>query len=162
MRLALALCCCLALAACGSDPAADKNVPGPAADFSFNTIHAPLTSNAAEENATLPLDVPATEPVAVIPEAFHGEWDTDAAACKRSGSETRLVVAGGTMRFHESVALVRKVEVVSEETLDVTAEYRGEGQVWQNERRLTLGKGGKALTVAGEGSTLVRRRCDEA
>ena len=162
MRLAFSPSFCLALMACGSDPAADNNVPGPAADFSFNTIHAPLTGNAAEENATRPIQAPASDLAAILPDPFHGEWDTDADACKRSGSETRLTIDGDSLRFHESVAWARKVEVVSEEVVDVTAEYRGEGQVWQNERRLTLGRGTRTLTVSGEGSALMRRRCEAA
>ena len=55
--------------------------------------------------------------------------------------------------------MVRRVEIESEQVVDVTAEYRGEGETWTDERRLSLSPDGDSLTITGQGSTLTRSRC---
>lgn len=97
--------------------------------------------------------------LAIIPARFHGQWNGDRTACGTGASETRLRVDGDSLRFYESVGNVRRVEVEGERVIIVTAEYRGEGQTWQNERRLSLSADGNSLTVTGDGSRLVRYRC---
>lgn len=97
--------------------------------------------------------------LAIIPARFHGEWNSDRVACGSGASETRLRVSGDRLRFYESVGTVRRVDVESDRVIDVTAQYQGEGQTWQNERRLSLSADGDSLTVSGEGSRLVRYRC---
>jgi len=150
-----------ATSGCGQDPAADSNVPGPAADFSFNKFDLPGAENSADANAFAQNSLEA-EQAPLVPEAFHGTWDKDRKACKEAAGEMRLVVGPDTLRYHESEALVRRVELLErKKEIDVTAEYRGEGQVWQNERRLKLSRSGDELTVSGDGSSVVRRRCPE-
>lgn len=94
--------------------------------------------------------------LAIVPARFHGEWNSERSACGTGLSETRLRISGDRLRFYESVGDVRRVEVESERVIEVTAEYRGEGETWQDERRLSLSADGDSLTVdAGP----VRYRC---
>lgn len=96
--------------------------------------------------------------VATIPARFHGEWNADLSACGTGQSETRLRISADQVRFYESVGQVEAVDVESERVITVTAEYQGEGETWQDERRMTLSADGSSLTVSN-GGDLVRRRC---
>ena len=95
---------------------------------------------------------------ATIPARFRGEWNADRSACGTGNSETRLRIGADEIRFYESVGAVRDVNVASDRVVVVTAEYTGEGDTWQDERRLTLAQDGNSLTVSG-GGDLVRYRC---
>ena len=99
------------------------------------------------------------EAAAIIPARFHGEWNADLSACGTGLSETRLRIDAARLTFYESIGMVRRVEIESEQVVDVTAEYRGEGETWTDERRLSLSPDGASLTVTGQGSTLTRSRC---
>ncbi len=96
--------------------------------------------------------------VATIPARFHGEWNADLSACGTGQSETRLRISADQVRFYESVGQVEAVDVESERVITVTAEYQGEGETWQDERRMTLSADGSSLTVSN-GGDLVRQRC---
>ena len=98
------------------------------------------------------------DPAATIPARFHGEWNADRAACGTGTSETRLRISADEIRFHESVGDVSAVERVGDDVVAVSATYIGEGETWQDERRLTLSPDGASLTVSG-GGDLVRHRC---
>ncbi len=95
----------------------------------------------------------------VIPARFHGEWNQELSACGTGASDTRLRIGADELRFYESTGEVREVEIESDRVIEVTAAYRGEGQTWTNERRLSLSPDGDTLTVTGDGSTMTRSRC---
>lgn len=95
---------------------------------------------------------------ASIPTRFHGEWNADLDACGTGQSPTRLRIGADQLRFYESSGVVQAVEIVSDRVINVTAEYQGEGDTWQDERRLSLSADGNSLTVSG-GGDLVRYRC---
>jgi hypothetical protein len=115
---------------------------------------------AAEAEAPRPVMEMSGEPSAIlIPGSFHGRFDRDAAACAGPGTDLRLTVEADAMRFHESVAHVRAVSPVEDGSLDIVADWQGEGQSWQATRRLGLSKDGRTLTVSGEGTSAVRVRC---
>lgn len=159
MRCSLALAAALLLAACSAQPdgndtdagqvrSVDNNAAMPAmsGDPPGNRIDSIGAEEGGNEGSSL----------AIVPEAFHGEWNGELSACGTGLSETRLRIGGDRLRFYESVGDVRRVEVESGRVIDVTAEYRGEGETWQNESRLSLSADGGTLTVdAGP----VRYRC---
>jgi hypothetical protein len=146
-------------------------VPGdPAADTPTGSEEAPAAPEpAGDESPPANEDPPADAPPAAdeqddadseaaIPAAFHGEWNSDRSQCGSAG-ETRLIVSGNRLRFHESIARVRRVESVNDRTIRVTAVYRGEGDRRTETRRLRLSPNGNRLTVSAAGSTLTRFRC---
>lgn len=113
-----------------------------------------------------PTDTPTPDPVddsggdvaTSIPSSFRGEWNADLEACGTGSSVTRLRISADQMRFYESVGAVREVVIESNRVITVTAEYQGEGDTWQDERRLSLSENGNSLTVSN-GTELVRNRC---
>lgn len=100
------------------------------------------------------------EPAGIlIPASFHGRFDRDSGACAGPGTDLRLTVEADALRFHESVAHVRAVAPAGARSLDVVADWQGEGQSWQATRRLALSEDGRTLTVSGEGTSAARTRC---
>lgn len=94
-----------------------------------------------------------------IPVAFHGRWAPDAQACAKPASSIEgVTIAAGSLRFHESTAVPTVVEQVDQDTVRVTAEYRGEGQQWSAVRTLELLGGGR-LAITADGSRVERVRC---
>ena len=159
LSTAAPLLAALILAACS----AEGGAPGEGTD----TVA--VGDVAGEDAAAPPSDVPPPavddeaksdpEAAAIIPARFHGEWNADLSACGTGLSETRLRIDAARLTFYESIGMVRRVEIESEQVVDVTAEYRGEGETWTDERRLSLSPDGDSLTITGQGSTLTRSRC---
>lgn len=98
------------------------------------------------------------EVAATIPARVHGEWNADLSACGTGRSDSRLRISASEVRFYESTGTVRSVEIESDREIVVTAEYQGEGETWQDERRMMLSEDGSSLTVSN-GGDLVRYRC---
>lgn len=153
----------LAAAAC-AEPDADGNAGDIAAADSVardSANGAVPSTDAGDISANQSGDRPDTANDAAggtIPARFRGEWNADRAACGTGSSESRLRIGADEIRFYESVGAVSAVNVVSDRVVVVTAEYTGEGETWQDERRLTLSQDGGSLTVSG-GGDLVRHRC---
>lgn len=132
---------------------------------------APSPSDGAPADASAPSDAPADdvptdEPgsdtgddaAASIPSRFHGEWNAELTACGTGSSETRLRISADQLRFYESAGSVIDVDVQNDRVITVTARYQGEGDTWEDERRLSLSADGNSLTVSN-GTALVRYRC---
>ena len=154
LSTAAPLLAALILAACS----AEGGAPGEGTDTVV------VGDVAGEDAAAPPSDVPPPavrndgamsepEAAAIIP----GEWNADLSACGTGLSDTRLRIDAARLTFYESIGMVRRVEIESEQVVDVTAEYRGEGETWTDERRLSLSPDGDSLTITG--STLTRSRC---
>lgn len=167
--VAMMVAAALVLTACAEPPAEDiveRDTPADAMSPPAGMdVPPPAPSpDAAEEAdaATAASDDPASETdgdvATAIPARFRGEWNADRAACGTGQSETRLRVSGDRIRFYESVGVVRGIEIESDRVITVTARYQGEGDTWQDERRLSLSDDGNSLTVSG-GGDLVRYRC---
>jgi len=100
---------------------------------------------------------PAPQPLAAIPEPFHGTWEANQAACATGPTELRLTVSGSELRFHESIATVTSIEEDGD-SVSIAAGFEGEGERWARDLRLRLSADGQSLTVdiAGTGTTRVR------
>lgn len=164
----LAAATLLCLAACsgeGAEEAAGNVAAGMAQDEGAPDGPAiapePATSAAqpSDDDSGGGNEAAAEESAAIIPERFHGEWNSDRSACGSGSNATRLRISGDRLQFYESVGLARRVEVEGERVIEVTAQYAGEGESWQDERRLSLSEDGDSLTISGSGSSLVRHRC---
>lgn len=152
----------------GRDRAALDTTTPPAAAPAPGTVPDPAGADRpAPDRPDAPAEEPAAEPpadpergdvAASIPARFHGEWNADLDACGTGASETRLRISADRVRFYESAGAVRRVEIVNSRVIDVTAEYQGEGDTWEGERRFTLSDDGNSLTVSN-GGDLVRYRC---
>jgi len=92
-----------------------------------------------------------------IPARFHGEWNTDAAACGSGSNDSRLVIAADTIRFYESSGPVQSASVDDNE-LTVVVRLTGEGETRDATYRFRLSADGRTLTDADSG--LARQRCD--
>lgn len=139
-----------------ASPAAENAAPGDG-----DTSSSGDTSTPVDADDSTPAEDPADDTgdiVAAIPSRFHGEWNADLEACGTGSSVTRLRISADRLRFYESVGSVSEVDVVSDRVITVTAAFQGEGDTWQDERRLSLSADGNSLTVSN-GSELVRHRC---
>ena len=100
---------------------------------------------------------PANGGVAVIPQPYRGEWNSDPAACGTGNSDSRLVVGEDSLRFHESSGPVQSARMDGNE-LVVVVRLTGEGETRDATYRVRLSADGNTLTDAGSG--LARQRCD--
>jgi hypothetical protein len=154
MRLVLLLSAAASLAACDSPDLANRTTRDAAG--------APEVEGAPKvQGAPAPAkEVPAlpTAESAAIPIAFLGVYDRDEAACAAPG-EYRMEVRADEIRFHESSGKVHKVTILGQDRASVEAAYQGEGESWTNVRELRLSDGGRTITVSGDGTNIVRRRC---
>jgi len=96
-----------------------------------------------------------------IPARFLGHWEADASACEGEGGELGLRITPTRLRFYESEATPRTVDVLDDDAIRIDAMFEGEGDTWQDTRMLRL-QGGNKLVVEDEAGThVVRRvRCD--
>ena len=139
------------------NPTNDSSDGGPA-DRSAPADPAGNGDEPADDDADDRGNDPASDDVAGIPARFHGEWNADPDACGTGSSESRLRISADRIRFYESVGVVKDVEIESDRVITVEAQYRGEGDTWSDERRLSLSADGNSLTVSG-GGDMVRHRC---
>jgi len=154
MRFSVLLPAAAALASCGAPQGADRN------EGAVGNLTAMPGSSSGDAAANMAVPAPAaTAAPAALPAAFHGVFDQDRAACAAASSITRLNVDARTLRFHESIGEVRSIAVETPRAISVVADWQGEGESWRNTHRLGLSEDGGTLTVAGEGTNLVRVRC---
>jgi hypothetical protein len=160
--LALAL---TALAACGAPPPADraaseKVVLAPEEVLAESNASIVYGRNQALANLTKEVAPPTPEEAAagaIIPARFHGRWDSSREACARATSEMRLVVAGTSMRFYESVGEVITVRSAGD-TVAVDLRTSGEGETRAETRALRLTSDGRLVVQSGATSA-TRLRC---
>ena len=142
------------LAGCGqvaNETAPADNVVGPQA----NAAAAPSEANAAanEQGGTQ------WEVRWLMPDEFLGTYDRDVAACASAGSEERLEITQGALRFHESIGEARGIRREDDGSIRVEADFQGEGERWRNSLRLRRGAGGTLVVTQPDGSSLTRIPC---
>ncbi len=93
-----------------------------------------------------------------LPARFLGTWDQSAAACAGSGSEMRLVVEPGRLRFHESVARIEAIRETDGGHVEVDLAFQGEGESWRETRTLRRTAEDR-LAVEAAGPPAERVRC---
>jgi len=98
------------------------------------------------------------ETASTIPRRFHGTYDRTLAECS-GPSVHRLVVDVDSLRFHESLAQVRDIEIEGPNAIAIFSDYQGEGESWSARQRLELSESGEKLTLIGDGTETVRVRC---
>jgi hypothetical protein len=125
----------------------------------------PADATSGEPSGDVPTPAPpaADAPAAAafdgttIPARFHGVYAAEG-GCANAGDESRLVILGDTVRFHESRGPVRRAHG-SGDTLQVSVELSGEGQTRTTGYRFRREDDGRRLVDAEGG--MVRMRCDE-
>lgn len=153
MRANPILAAALLMAGCGAETERAGN--------SSQAAAVPPPSTPSAPNVPAPSPSPKAAAAAPIPAAFHGDYDESIEACGRAG-DGRLTVSARELRFHESLGTVRKVAVQPDGTIQVEADYEGEGEAWRSRRALALSEKDARLTISGDGTRMVRVRCPGA
>jgi len=94
-----------------------------------------------------------------IPPGFTGRWTGLDVRCDDRGSDLRLAITPGKLRFYESVGTVTSVKSTGDRGIVVAAAYQGEGQSWKRSQKLTLSADGTLLTILADGTAITRKRC---
>ncbi|QSX77846.1 hypothetical protein [Agrilutibacter solisilvae] len=150
ITMAAAMAACL-LTACMQAPAPSTSTSTQPAPPAAPKPDAPPP--AAPPPAPAPTPMPPVE--AALPARFQGTWAIDTAACAVPGHESRLVLSGDRVKFHESEGAIRSVAVNGDD-VTLVAMLTGEGQTREASYRFSLS--GDATLVDRDGG-LVRTRC---
>ena len=165
----------LLLAACSGDTGAEggANADNPAASAERAPESAPAPdaqdgpmppAGDAGDDADAPADAPTGAPGTTIPARWHGDWAADEAGCREPDAHIEgLTVSADELRFHESIAVPRRVDRLDADSIRVESDYDGEGQQWTATQVLRLSDGDAALQVDGpDGASMTRIRCAPA
>jgi hypothetical protein len=95
-------------------------------------------------------------PRTVIPAAYRGEWDRDAAACAKSSGDMGLSVSASRIQFYEGSSRILAVRDVAG-GIEVDTEHSAEGTT--DRRTYRLSTSGNELTVTINGHAATRVRC---
>ena len=162
----------LLLAACTGDTGAEggANADDPAASAERAPVSAPAQDGPmppagdAGDGADTPADAPTGAPGTTIPARWHGDWAADEAGCREPDAHIEgLTVSADELRFHESIAVPRRVDRLDADSIRVESDYDGEGRQWTATQVLRLSDGDAALQVDGpDGASMTRIRCAPA
>lgn len=151
----------LMVAGCGRDPEEEGGNNSTGATTVQQTPDENLLQD--PQNHAVPIDAPATENVANIPQAFQGRWGMVANDCDpaRDDAKGLMVVEPNMLRFYESRATLVSAEAKGAEALNVRLSVSGEGQQWTADQTLTLLDDGRTLvrTEGKAGATQRYERC---
>mgnify|MGYP000156125481 CR=1 FL=1 len=83
---------------------------------------------------------PADAAAATIPAAFQGRWGLTPADCTSSRGDAKglLIISGDEMRFYESVARPAGPLKVTDDSVNGTFAFTGEGMSWTRHQALRL------------------------
>ncbi len=103
------------------------------------------------------------ESLVAFPEAFHGVWDYDNAACEGDFSDLRIAIGADGIKYWESDGTpVKLYDVASSKGnggQEFTAELamQGEGEAWTSITRFVISDDGERLFAEskGDGKTLL-------
>ena len=153
MRRLAILLVCASLAACGGDPV-EPQANQTAREEAPTAAPGEATPPVADEDNAQPA---APEP-APVPAVFRGTWAETEALCADRSHPSRLVIAGGSLRFYESVFEVARVDRIGPREINIIGTATGEGTTRPAEYHVSLDAAGDTLTDQGGGG-MVRRRC---
>jgi hypothetical protein len=148
-----------AAAACTGEQAAQPEAADAAEASAVADVATPVSNQTA---ATADPDTPvSSEPVeaAAIPAAFHGRWGMAPADCTSTRGDAKglLVISAEELRFYESRAVPRNLELRGPDEWRADLEYTGEGQTWSEKTTVTLSNGGKTLRRMADGPWTYQR-----
>lgn len=152
----------LATAACGGASTDTADMPdeaagGAAGEAAGSGEGLTETSSSGSEQARAAVaEAPAG---VVIPQRFHGTYDSDGADCDRQ-AEMYLEVEPQAVQFYESSGRVTSVEVAGEK-LYVSFAMSGEGESFSRAFEMEMVGGGDTLSTVTEGmaEAALRQRC---
>ena len=155
MRAFAILLACAPIAACGSEPEAPRET----VENAEQEVPAAAPGNQSTSLTHGNESDPASPEPAPIPAAFRGIWAEAESLCADLAHPSRLVISGATLRFHESVAEVARVDRIGPREINIIGTAPGEGTSEPAEHHFSIDAAGETLTDQGGGGT-VRRRCD--
>ncbi len=148
------------LSACsGEQPAQPEGVGNDSDRVAVGNDATPVTDDIA---ATADPDTAVSSEssdAAAIPAAFHGRWGMTPEDCTSTRGDAKglLVIDATTMRFYESRAIPRNIEVRGPNEWRADLNYSGEGQTWSEKTIVTLSNGGKTLRRMADGPWAYQR-----
>lgn len=148
------------LAACSGEQAAQPEAVANVADESPAANAAATATN--ESVAAVDPDTPvASGPgqAASIPAAFHGRWGMVPGDCTSTRGDAKglLTITADELRFYESRAIPRNIQLIGPNEWRADLDYSGEGQTWSEKTTLTLSNGGNTLRRMADGPWTYQR-----
>jgi hypothetical protein len=114
-----------------------------------------LANQVEVRNAAKPADAPVLAPVTAeaIPAAFQGRWGMVPADCTSTRGDAKglLVIDAQSLRFYESRAVPKNIEVLNDNEWRADLHYSGEGQTWMEKTSIGLSNQGRTLTRMADG-----------
>lgn len=99
----------------------------------------------------------------IIPEKFHGEWNTTLTDCGTANNDSRLTISATDMQFYESGGAVRGAFMHGPYEILIVLDMSGEGSSWMTSFKWTISSDGSYLSDRSvDGSLFVRYRCPKA
>ncbi len=159
MRRLLPLALLALTAACGRADEALNNTVDQALP---NVMEAPPATNGVTMTDPGLNEVATADKADLVPVALQGRWTGTADDCANAAAELELKVTPNQLLFHESVGTIRAVKPQADGRIAVDADFTGEGESWTRRLMLHPSADGARLTVANDGTSVVRKRCDAA
>lgn len=94
------------------------------------------------------------------PVALQGRWTGIKDRCTDVGADLELQITPKELIFHESVGTIMRVTQQTTGEVMIDAAFTGEGQSWTRKLKARLSSGGQTLTIANDGQSAIRKRCD--
>ena len=155
IRITLACCSALALAACSGSgqPSASETAAAPGGVIADATPPTVLASASASGTADAASASSSTAPTDGTPFAMRGRWGLVAADCApgRADAKGLMTIASSSIKFYESIAELSKTSDRSETMLRGSYNFSGEGVNWKRDITLTLAPDGKTLVKLESG-----------
>lgn len=102
----------------------------------------------------------ATDQHMTPPPAFQGRWTGIKDRCTDVGAELELQITPKELIYHESVGTILRVTQQAADEVMIDAAFTGEGQSWSRQLKARLSSDGQTLTIANDGQSVIRKRCD--
>jgi hypothetical protein len=111
--------------------------------FCFPTACAPVGPSALGPVASVPASS------STIPAAFHGTWTIQRSGVHPPGEDPTRITAN-RIYSHETVGLVKTVQVLNPQDITVTLKCNGEGEEWETVQRYNLTADGILIVDSGQ------------
>ncbi|MDE0880319.1 MAG: hypothetical protein OSB00_16930 [Sphingomonas bacterium] len=148
MKTCIVLAGALALAACGTNEAANNDSGAQDVPAATSQAGPPAELTVDNSEQTVPIAVPSPEPIAAIPASFQGRWGMVPNDCDPKNdymAKGLMTVSAEGLKFYESRATIGDLQRLTPTRLQTTLSYSGEGQTWEKPTTLTLQDDGKTL-----------------